>query len=239
MSITIEPIKILQDNYAWLLQSERATLLFDPGEAGPIENLLQDRSLTAIFITHHHGDHTGGAASLRARYKAPIYGPANILPPPDHSLEGGETLEFGAVTLEVLSSPGHAKGHLTYYIPQIPALVSGDVLFSGGCGRLFEGTASELFQSIRAYDRFPDRTLLCAAHEYTQGNLTFIETLPASLNHSDPIAFRKREAEVDKLRQENCPTLPVTLGEERAYNPFILARTVEEFAALRRLKDRF
>lgn len=239
MSITIEPIKTLQDNYAWLLHSKKTALLFDPGEAGPVETRLQGKSLTAIFITHHHGDHTAGAERLRALYNAPIYGPANCDPIPDHILKGGESLKFDDIMLEVLSSPGHAKGHLTYYNPQIPALVSGDVLFSGGCGRLFEGTASELFHSIKAYDSFPDETLLCAGHEYTQGNLDFIRSLLPSLLTVDEKVFRHREEEVRKLRQENKPTLPVPLGVERAYNPFIRARTIEEFAHFRALKDQF
>ncbi|UMM63542.1 hydroxyacylglutathione hydrolase [Aristophania vespae] len=234
MSIQIESIPVLNDNYAWHLYSSEAAIIFDPGEAAPIEAFLQDKPLTAICITHHHADHLAGAVRLRERYKAPIYGPTNISHLADHLLKGGETLNFNDIKLQVYSSPGHAKGHITFYNEAIPALMSGDVLFSGGCGRLFEGTAAELFHSLRVFDHLPDQTLLCAGHEYTQSNMNFIDSLGIKSE-----AFLQRKSKVEELRAKNKPTLPVTLGEERAYNPFLRAKTIEEFAHIRKLKDVF
>lgn len=261
--VSVLPVSVLSDNYAWFLYQNdkdcnirvqpghqaghgRAVLVVDPGEAAPIERMLGKDHLQAILITHHHYDHVGGAEVLRQKYNIPVYGPENIRPGPDIVLKGGEILSLAGYHIRVLATPGHAVGHLSYFVEEIPALFSGDALFSGGCGRLFEGTAEEMFESLHHYDGLPDETLLCAGHEYTQANMAFIAALaeagkiPGSPDDSDfSGVFERRRNIVARLRRDHLPTLPVTLGEERRINPFLLARNVDEFAELRRLKDMF
>lgn len=238
MSVSIRPVPVLRDNYAWLIAAADGTrAVVDPGEAAPVEAVLGNGLLDLILLTHHHADHTAGAERLRARYDAKIYGPAeraDLLPPLDRALSDGDEFIFGATRVRVLRTPGHAVGHVCYFLPDVPALFCGDVLFSAGCGRLLEGTAAELFASLRRFDVMPDETLVCAGHEYTKANLAFAL-------HVDPHneALKARAAQVDRLLAEGRPTLPVTLGVERETNPFLRAADVEEFARLRRLKDQF
>ncbi|WP_202405347.1 hydroxyacylglutathione hydrolase [Saccharibacter sp. 17.LH.SD] len=233
--INIQPIPVLKDNYTWFVRSSDGRgILIDPGEAAPVEAVVNDNPIEAIFLTHHHADHIAGANALRERYGAAVYGPSNAYATLDHILQGGETLTVAGIAIHVLASPGHAVGHLSYVLPEVPALFCGDVLFSGGSGRLLEGTAEELYRSLRAYDSLSDETLVCAGHEYTASNMAFIASLGIETE-----AFRKRRDEVTALRAKGLPTLPVTLGIERKTNPFLQAKDSQEFARLRQLKDHF
>ncbi|GBR68339.1 hydroxyacylglutathione hydrolase [Gluconobacter kanchanaburiensis] len=238
MPLDIKPIPVLSDNYAWLLTATGgARAIVDPGEARPIMDEIGEGRLDMILLTHHHVDHTAGAEALRERYGAKVYGPREArarLPRLDHDVEDGDSFPLDGVQVQVLSTPGHAVGHVSYVVSEIPALFCGDVLFSLGCGRLLEGTAQELFDSLHRYDSLPDNTLVCAGHEYTRSNLAFAL-------HVDPnnTALKARAGEVERLLEAGRPTLPVTLGVERRTNPFLLAPDVETFARLRREKDTF
>ena len=238
MPLDIKPIPVLSDNYAWLLTTPKgARAIVDPGEAGPILDEIGEGRLDMILLTHHHADHTAGTEALRERYGAQVYGPRQNqerLPRLDHAVEDGDVVSLGNTQIQVWSTPGHAVGHVSYVVAEVPALFCGDVLFSLGCGRLLEGTAQELFDSLHRYDSLPDSTLVCAGHEYTRSNLAFAL-------HVDPenVALKARAGEVERLLEAGRPTLPVTLGVERRTNPFLLAPDVATFARLRREKDTF
>ena len=235
MSVEIKPVLAFQDNYIWFVRRDDGPwVVIDPGEAGPAEAALGDEAPAAILLTHHHGDHVGGVAALKQRYDVPVYGPSDVAGV-DHPLKGGDEVSLAGLTFRVLATPGHTLDHLCYALDgQTPALFSGDTLFSGGSGRLFEGSAEQLFASFRQFDDLPDKTLLCPGHEYTQGNLKFI----ASLGRKTP-ALEARMAEVAALREEGRPSVPVPLGVERQTNPFLMAKTPEELARLRKQKDQF
>lgn len=237
--LRIRPIPVLSDNYAWLLEDNvtRSRAVVDPGEAAPIEAVLGEHGLDLILLTHHHADHIGGVEALRVRTGAEVAGAASEtarLPHLDLALKDGDVVTFGAETLEVIATPGHADGHLAYYAPSVPALFTGDALFSLGCGRLLEGTAEELFHSVHRFDALPDETLICCGHEYTLSNACFAR-------HLDPDneELAARLLEVERLREEGKPSVPTTLGDERRLNPFLRAPDVATFARIRALKDRF
>ncbi|MFT8364551.1 MAG: hydroxyacylglutathione hydrolase [Gluconobacter cerinus] len=238
MSLDIQSIPVLSDNYVWLLKAEDGTrAVVDPGEAGPVMEVLGEGRLDLILLTHHHADHTGGVEALRERYGAKVFGPSQKqewLPKLDRGLGDGDSFYIGSTKVDVLLTPGHAVGPLSYIVPEVPALFCGDVLFSVGCGRLLEGTAEELYRSLHRYDALPDNTLVCAGHEYTRSNVAFAL-------HVDPAnqALKARAAEVETLLEAGRPTLPVSLGTERATNPFLRASDVSHFADLRRQKDTF
>ena len=238
MSADILPIPVLSDNYAWLVTVPDGTrALIDPGESAPVEAVLGAGRLDLILLTHHHGDHTGGVEKLRQRYGAKVFGPAqkrDWLPALDRGLEDNDVFQIGSTDVQALLTPGHAVGHISYVIPEVPALFSGDALFSAGCGRLLEGTAAELFNSLRRYADLPDETLVCAGHEYTRSNIAFALSVDPENE-----ALRARAAEVERLLEAGRPTLPVTLGVERATNPFLRAKDVETFARLRKAEGVF
>lgn len=237
--LDIRRIPVLSDNYAWLLHdTERGvTAVVDPGEAAPIEAVIGDGALDLILLTHHHADHVGGADALRRRYGARVIGAASErrrLPVLDEGVSDGDTVMVGAERAHVIATPGHADGHVSYVFPSVPALFCGDTLFSMGCGRLLEGSAEQLYASLHRFDDLSDDTLVCCGHEYTLSNAKFAV-------HVDPdnVALQKRLREVERLRDGGEATIPVTLGTERATNPFLRAADVRTFAALRKEKDSF
>lgn len=255
----LHPVPAFRDNYIWLLHDASGRcLITDPGDAAPVIAALDDLGLTpsAILVTHHHPDHIAGIDALLARWPMPVYGPAREnIPGCTHPLQDGDQIRFDTpeVALDVLDVPGHTLGHIAYYISQSepPVLLCGDTLFSGGCGRLFEGTAAQLQHSLDRYAGMPGTTLLCCTHEYTEANLRFaLSLLPQDR------AIGRRMAEVQALRAEGRPSLPSTLAEERQSNVFLrcedpalikaLADDREEpvdrlsvFTSLRARKDRF
>lgn len=239
--LDVVAVPCLSDNYAWLLRDREtgAVAVVDPGEAGPVERALAARgwSLDLILLTHHHADHVGGAAELRARFGAELVGAAadrHRLPPLDREVHPGDTVSVGDCAATVLATPGHTSGHIAYHFPAASVLACGDTLFSLGCGRVFEGTMAEMFASLRRLAALADDTLLLCGHEYTEANARFA-------CHVDPDneALAARAEEVRKLRAEGRPTLPVPLGLEKATNPFLRARDADEFARLRAKKDSF
>ncbi len=241
MPVTATPIPMLADNYAWVLtEAASGTIgMVDPAEPAAAMAAIESGPgrLDYIFLTHHHHDHVGGVAALVEKYHPKVVGhaaDAQRLPKLDISIREGDTVEFGAAAARVIATPGHTLGHIAYYFADGSLLLPGDTLFSLGCGRLFEGTAADMFGAFRKFDALPDDTLVCAGHEYTAGNAKFALSVDP-----DNTALQARAAQVTALRAAGKPSLPVRLGEERAANPFLRAATVEEFGRLRAAKDAF
>ncbi|MBV9756051.1 MAG: hydroxyacylglutathione hydrolase [Alphaproteobacteria bacterium] len=244
MTVSVEPVAILSDNYAWLLRdgATGAVAIVDPAEAGPIEAAI-DRAggrLDLILLTHHHADHVGATDPIRARYGAPVVGAAadaHRLPRLDRAVAEGDTVALGDSVARVIDTPGHTRGHIAYFFAEGeagPVLLCGDTLFSLGCGRLIEGTAQEMFASLRKLAALPPDTLVCCGHEYTAANARFaLSADPANA------ALQARAERVKALRAAGTPTLPSRLADELAENPFLRAPDAARFADLRARKDRF
>jgi hydroxyacylglutathione hydrolase len=227
-------IPAFNDNYIWLLRHGDRAAVVDPGIAAPVLEVLASHQLTlaAIFVTHHHGDHTGGVADLLARYPAPVYGPAaESIVGVDHPLQDGDrvTLPDLGIDFTVLDVGGHTRGHIAYYGASI--LFCGDTLFSGGCGRLFEGTPAQMWRSLSRLAALPTETKVYCAHEYTQANLRF-----ALAVEPDNAALQARACEVADLRSDNLPTVPSSIGLELSTNPFLRPRSATVIAAARRYR---
>lgn len=219
--LDLTPIPALQDNYIWLAvgADPTACVVVDPGAAAPVEAVLAARGLAleAILITHHHADHTAGAAALAARYGVPIHGPAREAQGlVTHAWRDGQGVSLPRLGLrfEVLDIPAHTAGHIAFVGGG--AVFCGDTLFSAGCGRLFEGTAADLHTALGRLAALPPETRVCCGHEYTAANLAFA----AAVLPGDP-AITARAAEVAALRAQGQPSLPSTIGLERAVNPFL------------------
>jgi len=229
--ITAQPVAILRDNYAWLLRDAAtgATAIVDPADPAPVAAAIDAAGgrLDLILLTHHHSDHIAGTDVLRARYGA-------RLPALDQAVGEGDSVTLGASTGRVIDVPGHTHGHVAYYFPDGGLLLCGDTLFSLGCGRLLEGTAAELFASLRKLAALPDDTLVCCGHEYTESNARFAL-------HADPTnaALSAYAARVHALRAAGVPSVPSRMADERAANPFLRAANVASFAELRARKDKF
>lgn len=218
-------VPCLKDNYAWIVRAsgpagDRVAIV-DVPEAAPVLAALTERgwSATDIFLTHHHPDHIGGVAELVAATGAKVWGAkddAARLPPLDETLRPGDTFLFGGTPVEVLDVPGHTIGHIAYHLPKAQMLFSGDSLMSWGCGRLFEGTPAQMFDSLTRLAALPDATLVFSGHEYTEANGRFA----LSLEPEHP-ALLTRMTDVAALRAEGKATVPVRLGLERTTNPFL------------------
>lgn len=219
MPLHLVALPAFNDNYIWGVARDGRALVVDPGDADVVEAWLarEQLHLDVILLTHHHADHTGGVAALKAAHPVRVFGPAEGIAGVDSLLGGGEGLAlppFGDV--DVIAVPGHTLGHIAFFLPESGLLFCGDTLFSAGCGRLFEGSPAQLHQSLQALAALPDDTRVCCAHEYTLGNLRFA----AAVEPGNPDLAR-REAEARDRRAQGLPTLPVRLGDERRYNPFL------------------
>lgn len=231
----MEPLPALSDNYIWMLHERQRAVVVDPGEAGPVFEALQARGLQldAILVTHHHHDHTGGVAALREATGARVYGPAHeAVPEPAVRLSQGGTAEALGLRFTVLDVPGHTAGHIAFWCADAggaPVLFCGDTLFSGGCGRLFEGTPAQMLASLDALAALPGDTRVCCGHEYTLANLAF-----ALAVEPGNAALADYAARCQSLRAEGQPTLPSTIALEREVNPFLRSRTAAVAQAAQR-----
>lgn len=228
------------DNYIWMLHDGRQAIVVDPGEAAPVERALDEHrlELLAIVVTHHHGDHVGGIGQLRSRLapEAPDGGVIGTGREPiahrTRAVVGGDVVRLLGCEWRVIDVPGHTAGHVAYYAEppgQAPILLCGDTLFSGGCGRLFEGTPEQMHASLDTLAALPGDTRVCCAHEYTLANLAFA----AAVETSNEALATYREHCI-RLRERGEPTLPSTIKTERAINPFLRAREPQVIASARR-----
>ena len=257
-TLSVSPIPAFRDNYIWMIANQTAAIVVDPGEADPVLATLAQRSLRlcAILLTHHHEDHIGGVARLLETADVPVYGPRqDAIACVTHPVDEGDRLtlaDLDGLTFSVWHIPGHTRGHIAYYAPVPKWLFCGDMLFGAGCGRLFEGTPQQMLDSLSRLASLPDDVAVFAGHEYTLSNLKFaLEIEP------DNSAITERlKADLAK-RERRQPTLPSTIGLEKATNPFLRAdrenvmqrletlgrlhrrEPVEAFAALREWKNTY
>ncbi len=245
MTLHATAIPILSDNYAWLLRCDRtgALAIVDPAEEAPVVTAIERAissgagPLESIVLTHHHDDHIAAVAPIRARFGARIIGAAadrSRLPALDVAVEEGDTIRVGEADGRVIDTPGHTVGHVSYHFADGAVLLPGDTLFSLGCGRLLEGTAAQMFESLRKLALLPDDTLVCCGHEYTASNARYARHVTP-----DDVALAARADEVERTRAAGRPTVPSRLGEEKRLNPFLRAPDVASFARLRTGKDEF
>jgi hydroxyacylglutathione hydrolase len=241
MSLEVVCIPALSDNYVWLVHdgASGATMVVDPAVSDPVLAEAERRGwrISDIWNTHWHPDHTGGNAAIKAATGCIITGPAAEaarIPTLDVEVRGGETVSFGSTSAQVIDVPAHTAGHIAFHFAAEKVAFVGDTLFAMGCGRLFEGTAAQMFANMRALEALPGDTQVYCAHEYTEANGRY--ALTAEPDNRDLIA---RMTHVDAARARGEPTVPTTIALERATNPFMRALSVEQLAERRAAKDVF
>ena len=256
-TLQVSAIPAFTDNYLWLIHDDQHAAVVDPGDAAPVLAALKAKNLQldAILLTHHHADHVGGVQDLLQKFDVPVYGPANEkIAGITTKLRQADQVELTAphIKFSVIDVPGHTAGHIAYYAAEYDWLFCGDTLFAGGCGRLFEGTAAQMTQSLAKLSALPDSTLVYCAHEYTLSNLRF-----ALAAEPDNSALQQRFILEEQRRTRGEATVPSLLGLEKSTNPFLRNQEsaiidqlitqgrlhsrdpVEAFAALREWKNTF
>ena len=238
--LEIVRVPVLSDNYSWLVHDPDSgeTMVVDPGEAAPVEAAAAERGwmIGAVWLTHWHPDHVGGAEALRSK-GARVLGPEAERAKITALGEGvgeGDVVRLGAHEAQVITVPGHTQGHIAFHFAKNSAIFTGDTLFAMGCGRLFEGTPADMFGNMQRYAALPDETRVYCGHEYTLSNARY-----AVAAEPDNAAIVDRLAEVEAMRARGEPTVPTTIGAERATNPFLRASSAEELGERRAAKDAF
>jgi hydroxyacylglutathione hydrolase len=228
----VVPLRAFADNYIWTIRDDKCAAVVDPGDARPVLDYLgrEQLELVAILNTHHHADHVGGNAGLLARWKTPVYGPHDErIAEVTHRLQDGSrfALPHFGVEFEVMEIPGHTRSHIAFHGGGL--VFSGDTLFAAGCGRLFEGTPRQMHDSLSRLMQLPDATRVYCGHEYTLANIRFAKA-------ADPgnEALRELEATAQEQRNRDLPTLPSTIAQEKATNPFVRVREPAVVAAANR-----
>lgn len=246
-------VPALNDNYIWILSdNNQQCIIVDPAESEPVLEILTQKKLTptAILLTHHHNDHTGGVKGILKNFSnLPVFGPQETqVKGATQIVEQGDSVKINNFNFDVIGLPGHTLGHIAFY--QAPYLFCGDTLFSAGCGRIFEGTPEQMYQSIQKIAALPDDTLICCAHEYTQSNLKFAHHI-----WPENTQISQYQEEVAAKRNKNQPTVPTTLKTERKVNIFLQCDNAQlqrklninqanpplraVFTVLRQLKDHY
>ena len=246
MAIEIVRIPVLSDNYVWLAHDPQSkeTAVVDPAVAAPVLAVAAQRgwTISQIWNTHWHPDHTGGNAEIKAAVESAggtctITGPAaeaERIPTLDRLVAEGDTVSLGDITAQIFAVPAHTAGHIAYHLPGEDALFIGDTLFAMGCGRLFEGTAAQMFANMQRLATLPDATRVYCAHEYTLSNAKWAVTA-----EPDNAELAARLVHVTQMRADGEPTVPTSIGAERATNPFLRATSADHLAQLRAAKDAF
>ncbi len=241
MPLDIVRIPVLSDNYVWLVHEPVSgqTVVVDPAVAEPVLAEAEARgwTISAIWNTHWHPDHVGGNAEIKAATGCTIIGPAaevDRIPTLERAVAEGESVRIGALSAQVLDVPAHTAGHIAYYLPEAKAVFVGDTLFAMGCGRLFEGTAEQMFANMQKLAALPSETRVYCAHEYTQSNGRYALVAEP---HNEAIAARM--AHVDAARARGEATVPTSIAEELATNPFMRATSAAQLAERRAAKDSF
>ena len=241
MTLEIIRIPVLSDNYIWLVHEpvSKETMVVDPAVAGPVLDAAKIRgwNITQIWNTHWHPDHTGGNAEIKEATGCHITGPkaeSERIPTLDSLVGEGDTVSLGSLSAQVIDVPAHTAGHIAFYIASEQVAFVGDTLFAMGCGRLFEGTAAQMYDNMRKLEQLPGETKIYCAHEYTQSNGEY-----ALSAEPDNEALRERMDDVIAMRLRGEATVPTTIALEQATNPFMRASSVEELAARREAKDSF
>ncbi len=256
--LKVTPVKAFEDNYIWMIElpDQPRAIAVDPGDAAAVEAYLTAKKmeLAAILVTHHHDDHIGGIEALKQGSAIPVYGAEHsAVTAITHPLRHNQHFSIDGLGFRMLVTPGHTLDHVVYILEDQPLhLFSGDLLFSGSCGRIFEGSAEQMFTALQSIKQLPASTLVYPAHEYTLANLTF-----AKAAEGDNRALRVYEEVCQNKRAEGQPTLPTSIDTERRINPFLrthsasvrtaaeqqsaqpLNTELEVFSALRQWKDRF
>lgn len=238
--LEIVPVPVLRDNYVWLMHDPASleTVAVDPSVADPVLDAAAARGwrITQVWNTHWHPDHTGGNDAIRAATGCTITGPAEAekVSKMDRIVAGGDRARIGEYEAELIDIPAHTAGHVAFHLPTARAAFVGDTLFAMGCGRLFEGDAAQMHESLRRLAALPEETRIYCGHEYTLANGVFALTV-----EPDNEALVRRMEEVRAARERGEPTLPTTVALERATNPFVRAGSAEELARRRAAKDAF
>ena len=247
----ILPIPAFDDNYIWCLHDNFNAIVVDPGDPIVVHDFLlkHNINLSSILITHHHFDHTGGVLELKNKFSPHVYGPYSNIEGIDTSVSEGHIVVDNALKIkfDVYEIPGHTLDHIAFKFQN--NLFCGDTIFSSGCGRVFEGTHFQMYNSLKKLASFSDETKIYCAHEYTLNNINFAKSI-----EPDNADLLQRETDVKKLRTENKPSVPTTLGMEKKINPFLrcaeknliskfqdikLLKDIEIFSHIRKLKDNF